>query len=89
MPGIREKYVSKIIVFSLYDLYGHALAQEPLTRGHQIYNFDTTLPWSSLIHTQFVRYMPMIKVHPFYTVYLPLGRGRGFMICTVSYLLIL
>ena len=26
-------------VDSLYDLYSHALAQEPLPRGHEIYNF--------------------------------------------------
>ena len=25
--------------FSLYDLYGHALAQEPRPQGHEIYNF--------------------------------------------------
>ena len=26
-------------VDSLYDLYGHALAQEPCPGGHEIYNF--------------------------------------------------
>ena len=27
--------------FSLYDWYDHALAQEPLPRGDEIYNFGT------------------------------------------------
>ena len=30
MPGSREEDFKKNNAFSLYDLYGHALAQEPL-----------------------------------------------------------
>ena len=33
MPGCREEDFKKNNAFSLYDLYGHALAQEPLPRG--------------------------------------------------------
>ena len=32
-----------ILPFSLYDLYGHALAQETLPRGYEIYNFARPL----------------------------------------------
>ena len=39
MPGSREEDFKKNNAFSLYDLYGHALAQEPLPGGHEIYNF--------------------------------------------------
>ena len=35
MPGSRERNNA----VSQYDLYGHALAQEPLPWGHEIYNF--------------------------------------------------
>ena len=37
--GVEKKILKKNNAFSLYDLYGHALAQEPLPRGHEIYNF--------------------------------------------------
>ena len=33
MPGSREEDFNRTIVFSLYDLNGHTLAQEPLPRG--------------------------------------------------------
>ena len=33
MPGSREEDFNRTIIFSLYDLYGHTLAQEPLPRG--------------------------------------------------------
>ena len=39
MPGSREEDFQRNNAFSLYDLYGLALAQEPLPRGHEIYNF--------------------------------------------------
>ena len=39
MPGSREEDFKKNNAFSLYDLYGHALAQEPCPGGHEIYNF--------------------------------------------------
>ena len=40
MPGrIEKKIFKRNNAFSLYDLYGHALAQEPCPRGHEIYNF--------------------------------------------------
>ena len=39
MPGSREEDIWRNYAFSLYDLYDHALAQEPLPRGHEIYNF--------------------------------------------------
>ena len=39
MPGSREEDFQRNNAFSLYDLYGHALAQEPCPRGHEIYNF--------------------------------------------------
>ena len=39
MPGSREEDFKRNNAFSLYDLYGHALAQEPLPWGHEIYNF--------------------------------------------------
>ena len=35
---IRQDFPNHFIHF-LYDLYGHALAQEPLPGGHEIYNF--------------------------------------------------
>ena len=35
----QKKRRNTCIAFSLhYDLYGHALAQEPLTRGHDIFS---------------------------------------------------
>ena len=33
MPGSREEDFKKNNAFSLYDLYGHTLAQEPLPWG--------------------------------------------------------
>ena len=39
MPGSREEDFKIDIAFSLYNLYGHALAQEPCPGGHEIYNF--------------------------------------------------
>ena len=33
------------------DLYGHALAQEPLPRGSWNLQFWWTFPWSSLLYT--------------------------------------
>ena len=39
MPESREEDFKRNYAFSLYDLYGHTLAQEPLPRGHEIYNF--------------------------------------------------
>ena len=39
MNGSREKDFKGNYTLSLYDLYGHTLAQEPLHRGHEIYNF--------------------------------------------------
>ena len=41
MPSSREEDLKKNNAFTLYDLYGHALAQEPLPRGHEIYNFGS------------------------------------------------
>ena len=40
MPGSREEDFKRNNAVSLYDLYGHAPAQDD--RGHQIYNFGTT-----------------------------------------------
>ena len=41
MPLSREDDFYRNNVFSLYDLYGHTLAQEPLSRGvMKIYNSD-------------------------------------------------
>ena len=34
-----EKKIFKEIMHFYYDLYGHALAQEPLPGGHEINNF--------------------------------------------------
>ena len=39
MHGSREEDFKRNNAFSLYDLYGHTLAQEPKPRGHGIYNF--------------------------------------------------
>ena len=39
MHGSREEDFKRNNAFSLYDLYGHALAQEPLPQVHEIYNF--------------------------------------------------
>ena len=39
LPGSREENFKRNNAFSLYDLYGHALAQEPRPRGREIYNF--------------------------------------------------
>ena len=54
MPGSREEEFKRNNVFSLHDLHGHALAQEPLqinftpftpklpplwSKGYEIYNF--------------------------------------------------
>ena len=38
MAGSREEDFNRNNAFSLYDLYGHTLAQEYLTLGHEIYN---------------------------------------------------
>ena len=38
MLGSREDF-KRNNAFSLHDLYGHGLAQEPLSRGHEIYKF--------------------------------------------------
>ena len=38
MPVSREEDFWRNDVFSLYDFYGHTLAQEPLPGGHEIYN---------------------------------------------------
>ena len=38
MSGSREDFLRNNI-FSLIDLYDHALAQESLPWGHEIYNF--------------------------------------------------
>ena len=40
MPGIREEDFLKKQCFSLYDLYGYTLAQDP--GGHEIYNFGSS-----------------------------------------------
>ena len=40
MPGSKEEDFCRNNAFSLYDLYGRVLAQEPLpTGGHEISNF--------------------------------------------------
>ena len=39
MPESREEDFQRNNAFSRYDLYGQAPAQEPLPRGHEIYNF--------------------------------------------------
>ena len=36
-----------LIEYKLMQLYGHALEQQPLIRGHEIYHFRQNLPWSS------------------------------------------
>ena len=36
MSGIREVDFQRNNAFSLYDLHGHALAQEPCPGGHEI-----------------------------------------------------
>ena len=41
MPGSREEDFKRKNAFSLFDLYDHALAQEPLLWGHEIYNFGS------------------------------------------------
>ena len=48
MPGSREEDFKRNYKFLLYDLYGHAQAQEPLPWGHEMYNF--LKPWSYLLH---------------------------------------
>ena len=37
MPGSKEDFLRNN-AFSLYYFYGHTLAQEPLPRGHEVYN---------------------------------------------------
>ena len=39
MPGSKEEDFKRNNAFSLYDIYGQTLAQEPLLWGHKIYNF--------------------------------------------------
>ena len=39
MLGSKEDDFYRKNAFPLYDLYGHALAQEPLPRAHESYNF--------------------------------------------------
>ena len=41
MLGSREEDFKRNNAFSLYDLHGHALAQEPLPWGHEINNLGT------------------------------------------------
>ena len=43
-----EKVLKRINAFSLYDLCGRALAQEPLNRGYKIYNFVDPEPCPGL-----------------------------------------
>ena len=38
MPSGWEEDYQRNNAFSLYDLYGHTVAQESLPRGHEIYN---------------------------------------------------
>ena len=37
-PGVEKKIFFKNCAFSVYDLYANALAQEPLSRSHEINN---------------------------------------------------
>ena len=39
MQGSREEELIRNGVFSLYDLYGHAPAEEPYPGDQKIYNF--------------------------------------------------
>ena len=41
MPRTSVEDFKRNNAFSLYNLHGHALAQEPLPRGHEIYNLCT------------------------------------------------
>ena len=66
MPGRVEKNIFKRNnAFSLDGLYGHALAQEPQSQGSYNLQFWYTLPWSSLLHTWFVWFMPGIREEHF------------------------
>ena len=48
--------------FSLYNLYGHAPAQEPLPRGSWNLQFWYNLPWSSLLNTSLSLCGPCTRV---------------------------
>ena len=41
--GVEKKIFKRNITFSPFDLYSHALTQEPLPRSHEIYNFGRPL----------------------------------------------
>ena len=66
MPGSKEEDFERNNAFSLYDLYGHALAQVPLPRGHEIYNygrpglFDLCLRVEKTVFKQFYTFYPKI-----------------------------
>ena len=43
MPVSKEDDFYRNDAFSLFDIYGHALAQDPCPGGHEIYNFGRPL----------------------------------------------
>ena len=52
MPGSREEDFKRNNAFSSFDLYGHALTQELLPGGHEIYNFGS--PFGHQFYIMFV-----------------------------------
>ena len=41
--GVEQKVLKRNNAISLYDLFGHALAQNTLRRGHEFYNFTVSI----------------------------------------------
>ena len=56
----REEFFKRNKSFSSYDFYVHTLAQESPSGGLAIYN-----SWSSLLHIQFVCFMPKSREEQF------------------------
>ena len=77
MPGSREEDFLKNCAFSVYDLYANALAQEPLSRSHEINNlgrfflghYHNKLSMSDLCSEKIIRFFK--EIHQFYTFYPP------------------
>ena len=49
---VEKKIFKRNNAVSLYNMYGHALAYEPLFQGSWNFQFRQTLHWSSLLCTQ-------------------------------------
>ena len=63
MPGSKEEDFERNNAFSLYDLYGHTLAQGH-EKGHEIYNFGRP-------------FLVIITIHLYCTI--PLSREEDFL----------